>query len=121
MGYSCYVMNDRDQGYGVPAQCDHPGCSKEIDRGMGYACGGDPTENCGLFFCGEHLTHYRDGETWTRAICERCAADAEPFDPSPDVTEWINHKLTDPTWAEWRAENPNFVKEHSPREKETET
>ena len=25
---------DRDIGYGVPAYCDHPGCGKEIDRGL---------------------------------------------------------------------------------------
>lgn len=121
MGYSCYEMNGRDQGYGVPATCDHPGCNKNIDRGMAYACGGDPTENCGLFFCGEHRSHCVDPDAeWTSenrhtfGVCERCAADAEPFDPSPDSQEWIDHKLTNPTWAEWRAENPKWVAENHP-------
>jgi len=89
---------DRDIGYGVPAICDHPECSKEIDRGLAYVCcgqeayGGD--DGCGLFFCGEHQG---DG-----GKCERCAADEKPFDPSPDTEEWTNHKATDPSWAEWR-------------------
>jgi hypothetical protein len=55
MGYACYERNGRDQGYGVPAKCDHPECNKDIDRGIGYACGGDPMENCGLFFFAEHI------------------------------------------------------------------
>lgn len=31
---------NRDIGYGVPAFCDHPGCTAEIDRGLAYVCGG---------------------------------------------------------------------------------
>jgi hypothetical protein len=27
----------------------------------------------------------------------------EPFEPKPDTPEWINHKLTDESWAKWRA------------------
>ncbi len=26
----------RHIGYGVPAICDHPDCTEEIDRGLGY-------------------------------------------------------------------------------------
>jgi len=33
---------NRDIGYGVPAYCDHPKCSKKIDRGLSYVCGGEP-------------------------------------------------------------------------------
>ena len=29
---------NRDIGYGVPAYCDHPKCSVEIDRGLAYVC-----------------------------------------------------------------------------------
>jgi hypothetical protein len=85
----------RDVGYGVPAVCDHPGCSAEIDRGLSYVCEniyGD--EGCGLFFCGEHLVGNR---------CERCWAGQPPFEPTPDVEAWTHHKATDPSWAEWRA------------------
>jgi hypothetical protein len=49
---------DRDIGYGVPGECDAPGCHARIDRGLGYVCGGQPyggEKGCGLFFCGKHL------------------------------------------------------------------
>lgn len=92
----------RDIGYGVPAYCDHPGCTVEIDRGVSYVC----AEGCGLHFCGEHLS-------WG-ALCERCEHEQEPFDPKPDHPEWIRHKLTDKSWAVWRAEHPKWVKAHTP-------
>jgi hypothetical protein len=93
----------RDIGYGVPAICDHPGCGKKINRGLSYVCcneepyGGD---GCGLYFCGDHLTF--DG-------CSRCENKQEPFKPTPDVAEWINWKLTDESWQQWRNENPAEV------------
>jgi len=95
IGYD--TMWHRDIGYGVPATCDYPGCGAEIDRGLGYRC-----ETCGLFFCGQH----GGGD-----ICERCDADEDTgcFDPTPDVPEWIRHKLTDDSWAAWRAEHPDEV------------
>lgn len=107
----------RDIGYGVPAECDHPDCSKKIDRGLGYVCGGDVyggEHGCGLFFCGEHLAHYRieteqEEGTWeaefTPAICERCAAGLEPFDAKPDIHEWVMFKACHPSWKRWRKEN----------------
>lgn len=117
MGYAVYELNGRDQGYGVPAKCDHPGCDEDIHRGVAYACGGDPTENCGLFFCGKHRCHDVDPEadytpetSHNFGVCERCAdPEAPPFDPSPDTDEWIQWKLTDESWAGWRAENPKWV------------
>ena len=47
----------RDIGYGIRATCDHPGCSAEIDRGLGYACGGmhGDSGGCEKYFCPEHL------------------------------------------------------------------
>lgn len=89
----------RDIGYGVPAICDHPKCSEKIDRGLSYVCGGEPyggEKGCGLFFCPEHLT--------ASGVCRRCATKKKPFEPKPDTPEWINHKATDPSWAEWRKE-----------------
>lgn len=97
----------RDIGYGVPAVCDQPGCHAEIDRGLAYVCGGEPyggDEGCGLFFCDRHLV---GGEVVVQ--CERCAAGRDPFDAKPDVPEWVNWKLNDESWAEWRAENPAVV------------
>lgn len=103
----------RDVGYGVPAICDHPGCDKEIDRGLGYVCGGEPyggDHGCGLHFCGAHLQHRQPrGEDRYYQNCKRCMTYRLPYKPKPDTAEWNNHKLTDPSWASWRAENPDEV------------
>lgn len=120
---------DRDIGYGVPAECDHPDCHAKIDRGLAYVCGGEPYGGeigCGLFFCEAHLLHGEpidpdasedgydegDAEAWAHRLddqlghqfCERCIAGKPPFEPKPDVAEWVQHKETDPSWAGWRAE-----------------
>lgn len=87
----------RDIGYGVPAACDHPDCNTEIDRGLSYICGGEPyggDDGCGLYFCAKHQNF--------ASLCERCAEGKEPFTPKPDTPEWIHHKATDPSWAQWR-------------------
>jgi hypothetical protein len=93
----------RDIGYGVPAYCDFPRCSAEIDRGLAYVCcnqephGGE--RGCGLYFCPKHLG----------LRCSRCRNYRPPFTPKLDHPDWIRHKLTDESWAEWRAENPEAV------------
>jgi len=92
---------NRDVGYGVPATCDHPGCDAGIDRGLSYVCGGAPYGGecgCGLFFCEEHRS--------AEGLCGRCEKNKPPFSPSPDTSEWSEWKLTDESWAQWRAENP---------------
>lgn len=101
---------NRDIGYGVPATCDHPGCTAQIDRGLGYVCGNGEIEGgdegCGLFFCGAH-----GGGT----LCEVCADhqagnDLRPFfKPSPDADVWVKHKLEHESWARWRDEHPDEV------------
>ena len=97
---------NRDIGYGVPSICDYPGCNKKIDRGLSCVCGGEPyggDNGCGLYFCEDHLLPTRNS-----FLCERCATIDEqgqclpPFDPKPDTEEWIQHKLNDPSWQEWR-------------------
>lgn len=97
----------RDIGYGVRAYCDQPGCNVVIDRGLGFVCGGEPyggDEGCGLFFCGDH----RRG-----SLCIRCTAcEAPPFDAKPDHPDWIAHKATDPSWAEWRATQASELEKH---------
>ena len=100
----------RDIGYGVPAACDHPGCETSIDRGLGYVCGGEPfggEHGCGLFFCAEHLWFRMSAPMLQR--CERCSNGQPPFDPTPDTAEWLEWKLTDESWAAWRAEHPELV------------
>lgn len=111
MGWSIgYDDNwQRDIGYGVPAYCDHPKCSAEIDRGLSYVCGGEPyggEKGCGLYFCDEHLSGGW-GDVVSR--CSRCRNHKPPFQPKPDHPRWIRHKLTHESWAEWRAQNPDEV------------
>ncbi|KAF1042599.1 MAG: hypothetical protein GAK35_02646 [Herbaspirillum frisingense] len=99
----------RDIGYGVPAYCDHPGCKTEIDRGLGYVCGGEPfggEHGCGLFICGEH-THASEE---CLQLCQHCAGKrADELTPSPDHPDWMEWKLTDESWQPWRDENPDEV------------
>lgn len=95
----------RDIGYGVPAYCDHPDCRAEIDRGLGYVCGDAPyggDKGCGLYFCGEH-------QVGSHQRCARCVARKAPYKPKLDHPRWRQHKLTDDSWAQWRAENPLIV------------
>jgi len=102
--------HQRDIGYGVPSICDHPDCNEEIDRGLSYVCGGEPyggERGCGLFFCGEHL--FYDGVR--THLCERCIENKPQFTKKPDVKEWIEWKLSDDSWSEWRSENVDKVNE----------
>lgn len=65
--------NGDDIGYGVPAKCEHPGCSKEIDRGIAHACGGthgDTEISCDKYFCAEHLVFCPVSAMF---VCEECA------------------------------------------------
>lgn len=103
----------RDVGYGVPAFCDHPQCDEKIDRGLAYVCGGEPyggEYGCGLHFCGKHL-HYRQprGADGIYQNCPRCMAYKKPYRPKPDHPEWLEWKLTDASWQQWRDENPSEV------------
>jgi hypothetical protein len=98
----------RDIGYGVPAICDHPGCGADIDRGLAFVCGSNPygePYGCGLYFCSEHLWMTDRGERDCPQLCDRCRHKRPPFEPTPDTAEWTNWKLTDPSWAQWRADN----------------
>ena len=104
---------NRDIGYGVPAICDSPKCSEEIDRGLSYVCGQEPfggEKGCGLYFCSKHLYfhEFRDGEV--TSVCKRCDTYKSPYNAKPDTKEWIDWKLTDESWEQWRAENPDEVK-----------
>lgn len=101
----------RDIGYGVPARCDHPDCTEEIDRGLAYVCGGEPyggEYGCGLYFCGEHLQP-AGGRRGYAQVCVRCRHGRLAFTASPDVPEWLEHKLTHESWALWRGANPREV------------
>ncbi len=118
----------RDVGYGVPATCDHPGCTAEINRGLDYVCGQDVfggEHGCGLYFCHDHLeSAYTpdgngdllddNGEEYPK-MCKKCVTSHETgtqqdfFVPTPDLPAWIEHKLTDADWASWRDGHPADV------------
>ncbi|HEV2594163.1 MAG TPA: hypothetical protein VGU01_03050 [Sphingomicrobium sp.] len=96
---------NRDIGYGVPATCDHPDCNAKIDRGLSHVCGAEPyggEEGCGLYFCGDHLFGWEQK-------CQCCYDGKEPFAAKPDHPDWINWKLTDASWHDWRQSNPEEV------------
>lgn len=94
----------RDIGYGVPAICEHPDCSKKIDRGLAYCCGGEhgSERGCGLYFCEDHL--YVPGPRRPQ-LCDRCCHYRKPFPQKPDDPMWTKFKLTDKSWKAWRKEN----------------
>lgn len=68
-------------GYSVLAKCEHPGCEKEIDRGLSYACGdmhGMDEISCDGYFCETHLfmcTRWDSGDLIS--LCAVCDADNE--------------------------------------------
>jgi hypothetical protein len=72
MGWAyCGIHNGREIGYGIKAKCDFLGCSKDIDRGLAYACGGhhlDGDNYCDKYFCYEHLIITQEGQR-----CPTCA------------------------------------------------
>lgn len=128
MGYQVYIVGRRWGGYGVPAICEYPTCKKIIDRGVSYACGGEPfsEHGCDRYFCGKHLiyTGFKDGEVCKHEqdidgdcdcecveVCERCSNDKSPFPYKPERSTWIRHILEDESWAKWRNENYDEVEE----------
>lgn len=102
----------RDIGYGVPAYCDHPGCTEEIDRGLCYVCGGEPyggEHGCGLYFCETHRryrTFGRGDDAETVQVCCRCKYGRRPYPKKPEHPRWVEHVRTDPSWGEWRQKYP---------------
>lgn len=95
----------RDIGYGVPAYCDNPGCRRTIDRGLAFVCGGEPyggERGCGLYFCTLHLN--------CDSLCHRCHKKKPPFKPKPEHPDWVKHKMSDPSWSEWRMKEADPMK-----------
>ena len=72
--------NGREVGYRINAVCDWPGCTRTIDRGLGYACGGEHNEGevgCAGYYCGQHRNGSRllrcvSGDRWV-SVCNDCA------------------------------------------------
>ena len=116
MGWSIGGPDERGRfvGYGVPAYCDHPDCDEEIDRGLGFVCGGEQfggEYGCGLYFCEKHLHYHtpRGSEDGVQ-LCARCVRRRSPYKKiASEHPEWVRHVLTDESWSRWRAENPREV------------
>lgn len=109
IGYDTHWQ--RDIGYGVPAICDHPRCNEKIHRGLAYVCGGEPyggEKGCGLYFCYKHLLV----SSRCSQLCPKCARyDYKPYKPKPDHPDWIEWKMTGPSWAKWREQQKASAKE----------
>lgn len=125
MGYAVYKVGKRWGGYGVPAYCEHPDCNEEIDRGISFACGGEPFSEmgCDRYFCSKHTQmecfkkdgtdekcdHEEDCHCECAEVCERCAKGESPFPYKPEHPTWVKHLLKDKSWAQWRKKNPDEV------------
>lgn len=90
MGWSDCGTDDQGRpiGYAFEAECDHPECDAEIDRGLAYCCGGmhgnEPMYNadgefinaCGRYFCEKHRTwvtaYDSSGKLTAFEVCEAC-------------------------------------------------
>jgi len=129
MGYSVYysIENNRFQGYGVPAYCDHPDCTNEIDRGISYVCCGDQlhTNSCGGYYCQDHehlclilleedfegLTSDEISENFDLDECPEFDEDGYFYQckhkpiQHKEHPEWVEHMSTDESWNVWRNEN----------------
>lgn len=134
MGYSVYFSdkNNRWQGYGVPAYCDHPDCNNVIDRGIGYVCcdNQNHSASCGGFYCELHryqmvyedeIQDMSDEELNGLGIDSREERSQEddgiiccthkPIE-SKEHPDWLNHVLTDDSWDEWRNKNPEMTRKY---------
>lgn len=86
MGWAYCGENRHGQiiGYGVEADCDEPGCTTTIDRGLGFLCGEmhDDANTCAKYYCGPHQTLINR--------CRRCAVPEPvslPSGPTPPLLQ----------------------------------
>lgn len=108
MGYGSYTLQSgKTAGYLVDATCEHPGCKEKIDRGMAFACGGEPGEqggwSCEGYFCGKHLFSVGvlpDSAAAVElrecvSVCAQCTSQLAFL----DQIEEAEHYRADPTFA----------------------
>ena len=84
MGWAdCGTDRDgRPIGYAFEAECDHPECSVQIDRGLSYVCGdmhGEDEYSCGKYFCETHRSRWIPGHIRNIRVCQSCAKLYEEF------------------------------------------
>ncbi len=126
MDYQIYKIGQRWCGYGVPAACDYPKCSNKIDRGFSYACGEEPGSElgCDRYFCDGHkivqgfdednkpCKHKNDCDCRYVAVCARCSEGKDPFPYKPELRRWLEHVLTDKSWAAWRKSSKKMAEDY---------
>lgn len=96
MGYARYDTPLGPAGYAVTDTCHEPGCRVEIDRGLGYLCGGTPGAadeyGCGRWYCGEHLFGKPESvEILGEGLCKGCLERWEKNHPdlvAAEEAEW---------------------------------
>ncbi len=85
MGWGNGVATDGKKiGYNVLAKCEHPGCEKDIDRGLAFACGDNHEggeDYCDGYFCYEHLLMTLAGQRCPE--CARLVPEDEEDDGKP--------------------------------------
>jgi hypothetical protein len=68
MGWGSGIVDGREVGYAIEAECDFDGCTTMIDRGLGWVCGtmhgsGNTEWGCANYYCSEHRPqHVHDCE-----------------------------------------------------------
>ena len=75
MGWKAGISNGRPVGYGIDAVCDFPGCEKEIDRGLWYACAGmhgQQQYGCEKYFCEDHMSVAKKPTGEAFPLCFEC-------------------------------------------------
>lgn len=74
-GYSGVNPDTGDEmGYSVAGTCSHAGCSKDIDHGLSFVCGGmhqGGERGCGRYYCYSHLVLV--GTPASTQLCAKCA------------------------------------------------
>lgn len=68
----------RPFGWDQWGECDDPGCTKKITRGLAHVCGilhGADEYSCELYFCQEHRSNVvEDPRLYPLAVCDACFA-----------------------------------------------
>lgn len=107
MGYGNCGSDSKGRGIGYAheAQCDHLDCSKIIDRGMSYACGGEHGEteySCEGYFCEGHLRgpllddDHSATDHLMGPLCFECADAVELDEKECKESERLEKHMTEP-------------------------
>lgn len=109
----------RPIGYAVEATCDHPGCDKKIDRGLGHACGqnhGAVEESCEGYFCEDHLRTVISNNDYPHlcfACCEAIEKEEKEFGDGSETEEETD------TCEEANPEDPKGSRGRDPEDRES--